>query len=69
MTAVLAPVPPPAAGPSPAPPASPAGPQVAGITPEVIDLVRRGKKIHAIKLYRELTNTDLATAKRVIDSL
>ena len=48
---------------------SPAGPQVARTTPEVIDLVRSGKKIQAIKLYRELTNTDLKTAKRVIESL
>ncbi len=71
MSAMLAPVPPPAPAPSPAPPpaSTPAAPQVAGMTPEVIDLVHRGKKIHAIKLYRELTNTDLATAKKVIDSL
>ena len=43
--------------------------RAAGITPEVIDLVRRGKKIHAIKLDRELTNVDPKTAKNVIDSL
>jgi ribosomal protein L7/L12 len=42
---------------------------MAGLTPEVVDLVRRGKKIQAIKLYRELTNLDLKTAKRVIDHL
>jgi len=33
------------------------------------DLVRRGKKIQAIKLYREQTNVDLRTAKNVIDHL
>jgi hypothetical protein len=71
MSAMLAPVPPPVPDPSPgAPPASaPADPRAAAITPEVIDLVRRGKKIHAIKLYKELTNTDLKTAKNVIDHL
>jgi hypothetical protein len=30
---------------------------MAGLMPEVVDLVRRGKKIQAIKLYRELTNS------------
>ena len=67
----IAPVPPPAPDPSfGAPQASaPADPRMAGLTPEVVDLVRRGKKIQAIKLYRELTNVDLKTAKDVIDHL
>jgi len=73
----LAPVPPPAPDPLfGVPPAGaqpvgmPADPRMAGLTPEVVaDLVRRGKKIQAIKLYRELTNLDLKTAKDVIDSL
>ena len=73
----LVPVPPPAPDPSfgPPPPGAqpvgmPADPRMAGLTPEVVaDLVRRGKKIQAIKLYRELTNLDLKTAKSVIDSL
>jgi hypothetical protein len=72
----MTPVPPPAPDPSfggppaAAPPAGPAAdPQMAGLTPEVAGLVRRGKKIQAIKLYRELTNLDLKTAKDVIDSL
>jgi ribosomal protein L7/L12 len=47
----------------------PADPRMAAITPEVVDLVRRGKKIQAIKLRRELTNLDLKTAKDAIDSL
>jgi hypothetical protein len=46
-----------------------ANPLTAGLTPDVVDLVRRGKKIQAIKLYRELTHLDLKTAKDVIDRL
>jgi hypothetical protein len=72
----LAPVPPPPPDPSfgvpPAdaqPVSTPADPRMAWLTPEVVDLVRRGKKIQAIKLYRELTNLDLKTAKDVIDHL
>ena len=60
---------PPVADPARPPASAPADPRAAAITPEVIDLVRRGRKIHAIKLYRELTNLDLKTAKRVIDHL
>jgi hypothetical protein len=73
---LMAPVPPPAPDPSfgvfPAggpPVGALADPRMAGLPPEVIDLVRRGKKIQAIKLYRELTNLDLKTAKGVIDGL
>ena len=68
----MTPVPPPAPDPSsgvPAAGAPPADPRMAGLTPEVVDLVRRGKKIQAIKLHRELTNLDLKTAKDAIDSL
>jgi len=72
----MAPVPPPVPDPSfgvpstGAPPVSAqADPRMAGVTPEVVDLVRRGKKIQAIKLYREPTNFDLKTAKDVIDGL
>ena len=72
----MIPVPPPAPDPSfgAQPVAGPlvgamADPRMAGLAPEVIDLVRRGKKIQAIKLYRELTNLDLKTAKGVIDGL
>jgi hypothetical protein len=73
----LAPVPPPAPdSPFAPPPAAdaqpvsmPADPLVAGLTAEIMDLVRRGKKIQAIKLYREQTNVDLKTAKNVIDHL
>ena len=71
---LMAPVPPPAPDPSfgvfPAggpPVGALADPRMAGLPPEVIDLVRRGKKIQAIKLYREMTNADLKTAKYVID--
>ena len=70
MTPVPPPAPEPSYGPLPvaAPPVSAmADPWMAGLTPEIIDLVRRGKKIQAIKLYREMTNADLKTAKYVID--
>jgi ribosomal protein L7/L12 len=36
---------------------------------DVIELVAAGKKIHAVKRYRDLTGTDLREAKAVIDSL
>lgn len=37
--------------------------------PRVMDALRRGNKIEAIKIYRELTNTGLAEAKAVIDRI
>ena len=37
--------------------------------PRVVDALRRGNKIEAIKIYRELTNTGLAEAKAVIDKI
>jgi hypothetical protein len=39
------------------------------VPPEIHQLALAGKKIEAIKRYRELTNCDLKTAKRVVDSL
>jgi hypothetical protein len=73
---MLAPVPPPAPDPSfgtssfmAEPVSVPPDPQIAGLTPEIVDLLRRGKKIQAIKLYRQMTNVDLKTAKAVIDHL
>jgi ribosomal protein L7/L12 len=35
----------------------------------VYDAVRRGKKIQAIKLYRDITGAGLATAKDAVDQL
>jgi ribosomal protein L7/L12 len=40
-----------------------------GLPPDLVAMARSGKKIQAIKLYREMTGCDLRTAKRVIDSL
>jgi ribosomal protein L7/L12 len=40
-----------------------------GIPADIVAMARSGKKIQAIKRYREMTNCDLRTAKRVIDSL
>jgi ribosomal protein L7/L12 len=37
--------------------------------PEVHRLVQQGRKIQAIKLYRELSGTDLATAKHAVDEI
>jgi ribosomal protein L7/L12 len=39
------------------------------ISPEMIALVRRGKKIEAIKRYRQETGVGLKEAKEFIDSL
>ena len=37
------------------------------MSPQVQDALRRGNKIEAIKIYRELTGVGLAEAKQVID--
>jgi hypothetical protein len=37
------------------------------LSPQIQDALRRGNKIEAIKLYRELTGVGLAEAKSVID--
>jgi ribosomal protein L7/L12 len=40
-----------------------------GVSPDIIDLVKRGRKIQAIKLYRQETGAGLKQAKDFIDSL
>ncbi len=35
----------------------------------VIDMLKRGNKIEAIKIYREIYNCGLAEAKQAVDSL
>ena len=40
-----------------------------GVSPEIVDLVRQGRKIQAIKLFRQETGADLRTAKEFVDSL
>lgn len=37
------------------------------LAPQVQEALRRGNKIEAIKIYRELTGVGLAEAKQVID--
>ena len=37
------------------------------LAPQVQEALRRGNKIEAIKIYRELTGTGLAEAKNAID--
>jgi SMC interacting uncharacterized protein involved in chromosome segregation len=37
------------------------------LSPQIQEALRRGNKIEAIKLYRELTGVGLAEAKQVID--
>ncbi len=37
------------------------------MSPQVQDAIRRGNKIEAIKIYRELTGLGLAEAKAVLD--
>ncbi len=38
-------------------------------SPQIQEALRRGDKIEAIKIYRQLTNAGLAEAKRAIDNL
>jgi ribosomal protein L7/L12 len=50
--------------------ASDAAPSVsAADDPRLIELIQAGKKINAIKLYRELTGTGLAEAKDAVDRI
>jgi ribosomal protein L7/L12 len=44
-------------------------PGLGDIPPDIVAMARSGKKIQAIKRYREMTNCDLRTAKRIIDGL
>ncbi len=41
----------------------------ARVSPEVIELVRRGRKIQAIKLFRQETGVGLREAKEFVESL
>ena len=41
----------------------------AGMPPGVIELVRAGKTIAAIKVYRDATGAGLAEAKEAVDSI
>jgi len=41
----------------------------ANLPPGVLDAVRTGQKIEAIRLYREATGVDLKTAKEFVDGL
>ena len=40
-----------------------------GVDPEVFKLLQAGKKIEAIKLYREKTGADLKSAMQFIESI
>ena len=40
-----------------------------GVSPEILDLVQRGRKIQAIKLYRQETGVGLREAKEFIEAL
>ena len=51
------------------PVASPGTPSIDSPPSAVIDLVREGRLIEAIKLWRELTGQGLGEAKRDIDEL
>ncbi|HET9915225.1 MAG TPA: ribosomal protein L7/L12 [Anaerolineales bacterium] len=39
------------------------------LSPQIQEALRRGNKIEAIKIYRELTGVGLAEAKQVIDGI
>jgi ribosomal protein L7/L12 len=38
-------------------------------SPQILDALRRGNKIEAIKIYRELTGVGLAEAKQAVDNM
>ncbi len=38
-------------------------------SPQIQEALRRGDKIEAIKIYRQLTNAGLAEAKRAVESM
>ena len=40
-----------------------------GVSPEIMDLVRQGRKIEAIRLFREENSVGLREAKEFIESL
>ncbi|HET9588392.1 MAG TPA: ribosomal protein L7/L12 [Anaerolineales bacterium] len=40
-----------------------------GADARVVDVLRRGNKIEAIKIYRELYNCGLAEAKQAVDAI
>jgi hypothetical protein len=44
-------------------------PDINPVLAEIMPLIRRGNKIEAIKRYRELTGSDLRTAKEVVDKI
>jgi len=52
-----------------APPGAAAGGRPGGPPQEIVDLVRAGNKIEAIKLHRQMYGSSLADAKNAIDSL
>jgi ribosomal protein L7/L12 len=44
-------------------------PDASGVPADVLELVRAGQKLAAMKRYRELTGVGVAQAKQVIDDL
>ena len=44
-------------------------PDATSVSADVLELARAGKKIEAIKRYRELTGADMAQAREAIDNL
>jgi ribosomal protein L7/L12 len=44
-------------------------PDATSVSADVLELARAGKKIEAIKRYRELTGVDMAQAREAIDNL
>ena len=44
-------------------------PDASGVPADVLELAQAGKRIFAVKRYRELTGVDVAHAREVIDSL
>jgi ribosomal protein L7/L12 len=44
-------------------------PDATSVSADVLELARTGRKIEAIKRYRELTGVDIAQAREAIDNL
>jgi len=44
-------------------------PDAAGVPDDVLELVRAGKKLEAVKLYHEAAGVDVAHARQVIEAL
>lgn len=45
------------------------GSNISPVDPRILDFIRQGNKIQAIKIYREVTGVGLAEAKDAVDQI